>query len=138
MSVICHWPHVPRQAEDCSPPGLSPASVLKLHDLLDVRSIEDRRRAYSIAGMAHGVPHVTAGADVRACVRAHFVRKMPMALAYVDSRARTPRRALGLTYAWAGFAIMWGFWICFVVSFCGFAMGGEVLTPGRRGQRRHR
>jgi protein-S-isoprenylcysteine O-methyltransferase Ste14 len=38
-----------------------------------------------------------------------------MALAYVDFRARTPRRALGLTYAWVGFAIMWGFWICFVV-----------------------
>jgi len=38
-----------------------------------------------------------------------------MALAYFDSRAHSPRRVLGLAYAWAGFAIMWSFWICFVI-----------------------
>lgn len=38
-----------------------------------------------------------------------------MALAYFDSQTQSPKRLLGLAYAWAGFAIMWGFWICFVI-----------------------
>ena len=38
-----------------------------------------------------------------------------MALAYFDSETQSPKRVLGLAYAWSGFAVMWGFWICFVI-----------------------
>ena len=38
-----------------------------------------------------------------------------MALAYFDSETQSPKRVLGLAYAWSGFAVMWGFWVCFVI-----------------------
>lgn len=38
-----------------------------------------------------------------------------MALAHFESRAQSSRRMLDLAYAWTGFAIMWSFWICFVI-----------------------
>jgi protein-S-isoprenylcysteine O-methyltransferase Ste14 len=38
-----------------------------------------------------------------------------MTLAYFDSQTHSPKRALGLAYAWSGFAVMWEFWICFVI-----------------------
>ena len=38
-----------------------------------------------------------------------------MALAYFDSETQSPKRVLGLACAWSGFAVMWGFWICFVI-----------------------
>jgi protein-S-isoprenylcysteine O-methyltransferase Ste14 len=38
-----------------------------------------------------------------------------MALAYFGSQTQSPKRLLGLAYAWSGFAVMWGFWICFVI-----------------------
>ncbi len=38
-----------------------------------------------------------------------------MALAHSVSHPQSLKRLLGLTFAWSGFAIMWGFWICFVV-----------------------
>src|ERR1043165_4961958 len=38
-----------------------------------------------------------------------------MALAYFDSQTQSQKRLLGLAYAWSGFAVMWGFWISFVV-----------------------
>ncbi len=38
-----------------------------------------------------------------------------MALTRPHGDAIAPARLLGLLYAWSGFAIMWAFWICFVV-----------------------
>ena len=38
-----------------------------------------------------------------------------MALAYFNSETQSPKRVLGLAYAWSGFAVMWGFWVCFVI-----------------------
>jgi methanethiol S-methyltransferase len=38
-----------------------------------------------------------------------------MALAYFDAQTQSSKRLLGLAYAWSGFAVMWGFWICFVI-----------------------
>jgi protein-S-isoprenylcysteine O-methyltransferase Ste14 len=38
-----------------------------------------------------------------------------MAFTYPHEDAIARRRLLGLLYAWSGFAIMWVFWICFVV-----------------------
>src|ERR1700752_333746 len=32
-----------------------------------------------------------------------------------DSKARGWGGNLGLAYAWSGFAVMWGFWVCFVI-----------------------
>jgi len=33
----------------------------------------------------------------------------------VDSRTQSPKRLLALAYAWSAFAVMWGFWVCFVI-----------------------
>lgn len=38
-----------------------------------------------------------------------------MGLTYPHPPSAAPARVWGLLYAWSGFAVMWAFWICFVV-----------------------
>ena len=38
-----------------------------------------------------------------------------MALTYPQADAAAPARLWGPTYAWSGFAVMWAFWICFII-----------------------
>ena len=38
-----------------------------------------------------------------------------MGLTYPHPPSAAPARVWGLLYAWSGFAVVWAFWICFVV-----------------------